>query len=83
MENGNEFKEEFDKCFEAFQKLVTHSFEKMQNDPHKKDEVIDLWKTYILKFKVFTYKTSEMYNNKDVFKAITKALMFGKKTGGI
>lgn len=78
MENYDQFKEEFNTCFKTLQKLTTESFSLMENDPEMKDEIINLWKNHILKFKTSTYKTSEKYNNKDIFKAITKALMFGK-----
>lgn len=78
MEDYDQFKKEFDTCFKTLEKLTTDSFSLMEDDPKKRDEIISLWKDYILVFKSFTFKTGEKYNNRDVFKTITKALMFGK-----
>lgn len=78
MEDYNQLKEEVDASFKTLQNLITDSFTFMKNDPGKKDEMIQLWKNHILQFTTYTYKTGERYENKDVFKSITKALMFGK-----
>ena len=71
-------KEELEMSFRSLEKLVSDSFSDMKNEPGSKDEIIDLWKNHILSFKSCMYNTSEKYNNKDLFKALTKALTFGK-----
>jgi len=78
LENHTQFREEFDKCFECLLKLIDHSFATMNKNPETKEDMVNLWKSHILKFISYTFKSSEKYNNKDVFKAITKALIFGK-----
>lgn len=78
MENHDQFKEEFELCFKKMENLITESFNIMKDEPQKNDEIINLWRSHIQKFISFTFKTSEKYNNKDVLKAITKAIMFGK-----
>ena len=78
LENQIDLKEELDTCFKTLEKIMTNSFIEMENDPKKKDEIINLWKNHILEFVSHTYKASEEYKNKDVFKTITKALMFGR-----
>lgn len=50
----------------------------MDTEPRRKDEIIALWKNHITKFIAHTYKTGEKFNNKDVFKTITKAIIYGK-----
>lgn len=78
MENSDNFRHEFDECFKNLIKQVDYSFQYMEKYPEKKEEVINLWKEHIQRFISYTFKSSEKYNNKDVFKAITKALIFGK-----
>lgn len=78
MENRSQFKDEFDKCFEKLLCLIDESFSIMDNSPDDKDYLISLWKNRITQFITHTFKTGEKYNNKDVFKAITKTLIFGK-----
>jgi hypothetical protein len=78
LENLDQFEDDFDKCFDTLHKIVSESFMIMENDPEKRDEVMNLWKNHILKFVSFTHKESEEHHNKDVFKAISKALMFGR-----
>lgn len=72
------FREDFDKSFENLKKQVDASFEIMCQKPEIKEEVIDLWKTNVSQFISYTLSTSEKYHNKDVFKAITKAMIFGR-----
>lgn len=73
-----ELREDFENCFENLQKLVNRSLDLMGNNPGTRDDVADLWKQYVSRFSTFTFKTSEKHNNREVFKAITKALIFGK-----
>ena len=62
----------------TLEKVTEDSFLLMESYPEKKDEIINMWKNYIKKFITYTYNTGEKYNNKDVIKTITKALIFGK-----
>lgn len=78
MERFDQFKNEFNSGFKTLQKLAEESFSLMDGFPERKDEVISLWKSNLVKFIAFTYKTGEKYNNKDVLKTITKAFIFGK-----
>ena len=78
MENYEQFKDGFDTCFVTLKKLTEESFSLMEAHPEKRNEITGLWKNHIVRFISDTYKTSEKYSNKDVFKTITKALMFGK-----
>ena len=78
MERFDQFKNEFNSSFETLLKLAEESFSLMDDQPERKDRIIDLWKSNIVKFISFTYKTGEKYNNKDVLKTITKAFIFGK-----
>lgn len=78
MENNSQFREECNKCFETLEKLIDESFALIAKCPQEKERVTNLWKDHVLRFISYTFRASEKYNNKDVFKAITKALIFGK-----
>lgn len=78
MGDYDQFKEEFDMCFKTLQKMTEGSFSLMESCPERKNEIINLWKGNILEFISNTYRTGEKYNNKEIFKTITKALMFGR-----
>jgi hypothetical protein len=78
LEDTGYLKEDFEKCFEGMQNLVNKSFDLMHRDAMHREEIINLWKMYIPKFTSYTFKTGEKYDNKEIFKAITKAMIFGK-----
>lgn len=74
----DELRNEMDDCFETLHRLINESFVMMDDQKELRDEVVELWKQHILRFVNHTYKTGEKFNNKEVFKSITKALMFGR-----
>lgn len=78
MENDSQFKDEINKCFKSMEKLIDESFLKLESTPSEKEKIVNLWIAHVSKFVSYTYKASEKNNNKDIFKAITKALVFGK-----
>ena len=78
MENDSQFKDEINACFKSLEKLLDESFLKLESTPSEKEKIVKLWVTHVSKFVSYTYKASEKNNNKDIFKAITKALVFGK-----
>lgn len=78
MEGREKLTQEFDKTFVQLKSHITESFEHIQNNPQDKDEVIDLWKNYIKVFLQDATKLSERYKNKDIIKAISKMLIFGR-----
>lgn len=71
-------KEEISSCFSELKESIDRSFILMKTDPGSKDEMIDIWKKYVVQFIHYTFNESEKYGNKEVFKEITKALIFGK-----
>ncbi|MFZ5969241.1 MAG: hypothetical protein ACOYVK_18955 [Bacillota bacterium] len=78
MEIQKELKEGFSDAFEILKKLIDHSFDYMQKNPDKRDEIMELWQNYVRKFITYSLESSEKYNDREVFKAISKALLFGK-----
>ncbi|MCX7842146.1 MAG: hypothetical protein N2489_03625 [Clostridia bacterium] len=78
MEDCKQLKHDVDKCFHNLKEQIDHSFILMKEQPEKKEEVVNTWKKHIIQFITYTFNASEKYDNRDVFKAITKALMFGK-----
>lgn len=78
MEKWEQLNQSADSCHEALKALLDQSFQLMDADKAQRERVVALWKKHILEFINQTYKLSEKYNNQDVMKAITKALMFGK-----
>lgn len=78
MEGREKLTQEFDETFVQLKSHITESFEYIQNHPQDKDEVIDLWKSYIKSFLQEATKLSERYKNKDIIKAISKMLIFGR-----
>lgn len=78
MEKWEQFSESADSCFEALRSLLDQSFQLMDLDKAQKEKMIALWRKQILGLVDTACKLSEKYNNQDVMKAITRALMFGK-----
>jgi hypothetical protein len=78
LENETQFNDEIDKCFESMKMLIDESFLKLEKNPAEKDRLVDYWKYHVSDFISYTFKASEKNKNKDIFKAITKALVFGK-----
>ena len=78
MSDTKKLKEEISNCFLDLRGHIEKSFILMQNDPDVKEEMIDAWKKYVVQFISYTFNESEKYGNKEVFKEITKALIFGK-----
>ena len=78
MENDINLKEDLEKCFETLNRLIDESFVIIAKNPEKESWIIDLWKGHISKFMSHTLRTGDKHNNKGVFKAITKALIFGR-----
>lgn len=78
LENHNHLKDEVNKSFETLKKLIEESFSSMDKTPESKDKIIKLWENQISQFVLYTFKLGERYENKDIFKAITKTMIFGK-----
>jgi len=74
----DQLKKETDDCFKVLHKLISDSFVLMDEQKELREEIVELWTGHIRKFVNFTYKTGEKHNNKEVFKGITKTLMFGR-----
>ncbi len=77
MDSIDNVKHEFDECFGSLQKLVDESFSLIEQDPEKSQELSVLWKNYVSGFKHHTVRMSDSHKNKEIYKAISKALMFG------
>lgn len=73
-----QFKDEMNKSFEGMKKIIDESFIKLGKSPSEEEKIIELWRAHVSDFISYTFKASEKNNNKDIFKAITKALAFGK-----
>ncbi|MCX7711581.1 MAG: hypothetical protein N2484_17205 [Clostridia bacterium] len=78
MSETSKLKEEISHCFSDLRENIDKSFILMKNNPNTKDEMIEIWKKYVVQFIGYTFNESEKYGNKEVFKEITKALIFGK-----
>ncbi len=78
MENIHQLKEDFEKSFADLRNLIDVSFQMIEKNPHQKDQIIDMWKNSVHNFSVYAVHSSEKYNNKEVYKAIAKTLVFGK-----
>lgn len=78
LENIDQYRIEFDTCFKTLKEQIDESFIIMDKYPDEKYVIIDMWKARIMEFISYTCEASEKYNNREVFKAITKALIFGK-----
>ena len=78
MNNAQELRQDFEQTFQRLKSHMDESFIMIENNPAHRDEVIDLWKDYIQAFSSYAMQNSEQYNNRDIYKAITKVLIFGK-----
>jgi hypothetical protein len=78
LEIDTHFKDEINRCFESLKLLIDESFTKLGNNPAEKEKILNLWKANISEFITYTFKASEQNNNKDLFKAFTKVLVFKK-----
>ncbi|AOT71391.1 lipase chaperone [Geosporobacter ferrireducens] len=78
MSSAHELKQDFEQTFQRLKSHMDESFMMIENNPAHRDEVIDLWKDYIQAFTAYAMQSSEQYNNRDIYKAITKMLIFGK-----
>ena len=68
----------FQQAHELLKDNMVESFEHIQNNPQEKDETLKLWKSYIRGFVKEGTELSEQYHNKDIVKAISKMLIFGR-----
>lgn len=78
MEVKEKLDQKFDQTFIQLKSHIAESFEYIKNNPQEKDEVIDLWKNYIKGFLQEATYLSEKYKNKDIIKAISKMMIFGR-----
>jgi hypothetical protein len=78
MEDLVKLTTEVDQSFDKLKQEISESFDLLDTDPERKKEVIGLWKQHIQQFLAFTFDTGEKRGNKDVFKGITKAVIFGR-----
>ncbi|WHH60577.1 hypothetical protein [Petroclostridium sp. X23] len=76
MDDIQSFTEEFDHSFENLQNQIDHSLSLINHHPEHKKEIIDMWAKHIKQFTTYAFQSSEKHNNRDVYKAITKALIF-------
>lgn len=74
----DDIKKEFQKASDALKYAMELSFKEYKNDPSKKNEIVNLWQETIGEFLQYFSKISEKYNGKDLYKAITKVIIFGK-----
>jgi hypothetical protein len=78
LESINQLEEDFEKSFADLRNLIDVSFQMIEKNPHHKDQIIDMWKNSVQNFSMYAVHSSEKYNNKEVYKAIAKTLIFGK-----
>ncbi|MFT9498091.1 hypothetical protein [Anaerosolibacter sp.] len=78
MENMNQLRGEFEKSFAGLRNLIDTSFQMMEKNPQLKDPIIEMWKDSVQNFSAYAVHSSEKYNNREVYKAIAKTLIFGK-----
>lgn len=69
-------KNEMERCFKTLHGLIDESFVMMDNRKELRDGIAELWKDYVVGFVKHTTKTGEKFNNKEMMKKITRALMF-------
>jgi len=73
-----EVKKEFEKAIDALKYAMELSFKEYKKNPAKKDQIVALWQNTIGEFLQYFSKISEKYNAKELYKAITKVMIFGK-----
>jgi hypothetical protein len=78
LENINELKEGFEKSFGDLRNLIEVSFEMIEKNPQQQDQIVDMWKDSVQSFSGYAIQCSEKHNNREVYKAIAKTLIFGK-----
>ncbi|ADH61438.1 conserved hypothetical protein [Thermoanaerobacter mathranii subsp. mathranii str. A3] len=74
----DDIKKEFQKALETLKNAMELSFKEYKKNPSKKNEIIGLWEYTLGEFFQYFYKVSEKYDAKDLYKAITKVMIFGK-----
>ncbi|HHW57229.1 MAG TPA: hypothetical protein GXX15_06090 [Clostridia bacterium] len=74
----DDIKKEFQRAVDALKYAMELSFKEYKKDPSKKNEIVNLWQETIGEFLQYFSKISEKYNAKDLYKAITKVMIFGK-----
>ncbi|MBE3578604.1 MAG: hypothetical protein IMW83_01710 [Caldanaerobacter subterraneus] len=74
----DDIKKEFQKAVDALKYAIELSFKEYKKDPSKKDQIVALWQNTIGEFLQYFSKISEKYNARDLYKAITKVMIFGK-----
>ncbi|MGB9678421.1 MAG: hypothetical protein ACPL3A_00295 [Thermoanaerobacteraceae bacterium] len=74
----DEMKKEFIKASEILKSIAEISFKEFEKDPTKKNDIVALWQQTISEFFQYTSTASEKYNGKELYKAITRSMIFGK-----
>ena len=76
--NVQNLQDSFKNSFDNLENLVETSYDLIGDNPQKREQVLTLWKQNIVEFKRFVQVSSRQHQDKDIFKTITKSLMFGK-----
>ncbi|GAB6099064.1 hypothetical protein JCM16358_09430 [Halanaerocella petrolearia] len=78
LKEKEEIASELNEAFVKIKDNMQESFRHIKSNPQDRDEIINLWKSYIKRlFREFTVM-SEKYKERGIIKAITKTLMFGR-----
>lgn len=70
------YEQELERLFRELKSQVDLSFAAMQQSPESKKIILGLWEKKIREFVAYTVKTSQKYNDKTIFKTLTKAFLF-------
>lgn len=70
------YEQDLDLLFDQLKKQVDLSFEAMHSSPQMHSIILGLWERELKEFLSYTMAKSQEYNDKTIFKTLTKALLF-------
>lgn len=71
-----EIQERFDSCLDELKKVVDLCFDEFNSNPDSKDDMVKIWKKYIIQFMDYSMKQSEKKNGSEIYKGIIRSMMF-------
>jgi len=78
MDEKEEIRKGLENTYSVIQSNMEKSFKYMEDNPQEKDAIIKLWKEYIKRLFNDLQFYSVKYNNKEIIKTLTKAILFGR-----
>lgn len=72
----DKYEQELNSLFGQLKNQVDLSFEAMQSSPEMRKQILGLWEKKLKEFLSYTMSKSQQYNDKTIFKTLTKAVLF-------